>query len=238
MPSPQPALGSNVAAFEEGMNQLKTAAIIMIIAAILTGVGALASVTTFFAGLTTSPALAMARISAGIAVADMLGGVIVLVATFLCLIKAFDKLKEFNPGKFSTPATIVKIGFPAYGAMAIIAPIAVYATVTQLLSSGAPSFVTAQQVVGTLQTVNALAFIAKAVAMLGIGIGTYYIYEVTDEGLFLAAAILFLIAVFVSLLAPVAWILVIAGAGNAVNKVRASYAAQTQQAGTPLTEGP
>lgn len=228
MTSPQ-SLGGDVAAFEEGMNQLKTAAIIMIVAAVLTGVGALASVTTFLTSFTASPASAISKVFGGVAAAGMLGGVIILVATFLYLIKAFDKLKEFNPSKFGAPATIIKIGFPAYGVMAIIAPIAMYATVSQLLGSGAPDLATVQQVMGTLQGINALVFIAKAAAMVGIGIGTYYIHEVSNEGLFLATTILFFIAIFISLLAFIAWILVIVGAGNAVSKVRATQATQAQQ---------
>lgn len=67
----------------------------------------------------------------------------VLAATFPYFFKAFDKLREFNPGKFGTPATIVKIGFPVYGVMTIVTPIAVYATVSQLISGGAPDFATA-----------------------------------------------------------------------------------------------
>jgi len=218
---------SGVMAFEEGMSKLKTAAIIMIIAAILTGVGALTSIAAILSNFMASPASALAEVFGGIAVAGMLGGAIVLLATFLYLIKAFNKLKEFNAEKFSTPATIVKIGFLAYGVMTVIAPIAMYATVSQLLSNGIPGFTTVQQVIGILQTINALTYIARAAAMIGIGLGTYYIHEVTNEGLYLAAAVLFFIAILIPILAFIAWILVVVGADNAVNKIKAIRKNQT-----------
>ncbi len=65
--------------------------------------------------------------------------------------------------------------------------------------------------------------------MVGIGLGTYYINKVSGEGLFMAAAVLFFIAIIIPILAFIAWILVIAGAGGAVSKVSATQAIQPQQ---------
>jgi len=237
MASQQPPTptGNEAAVFEESMKNLKMAAIFMIVAAVLTGVGTLASVTASLNNFQGPPASAVSRVFTGVVIAAMIGGIVILVATFLYLFKAFSRLEEFNPEKFGGPATIVKIGFPAYGAMVIITPIMMYIAVLQLTSQGMPDFATVQQVMGILQIISAFAFIAKAVAMLGIGIGMYYAYEVSNEGFFLAAAILFFIAIFIPLLSFIAWILVIIGAGNATNKIKASHAAQQSQMMSPTS---
>jgi len=226
------APAGDVAAFAEGVNHLKVAAIIMIAATVLTGVGALASVMTFISSFTSSPVKAITMIFGGVAVAGIVGGILVLAAT-LHLFKAFNRLRDFSPERFGTTATIVKVGFLAYGLMGVITPIAMCATVSQVVGT-TPGFAVMQQVVGTLQTLSVLLFIARAAAMVGVGLGTYHIYSVTDEGLFLGAAILFFISIFVPILALIGWILIIVGAGNAVSKVRAACGGPGREAGEPV----
>ena len=235
MVSPQPVAGSDVTAFREGVNLLKMCAAFMIVAAVLAGVGAFASITTALSNLSRPRSSIITTAFGGVAVAMVLGGVVMLAATFLYLFRAFDKLKEYDPEKFGTAAGIVKLGFPAYGIMTVVMAVMMYVTATQIISGGIHDFRAVQGAVETLQTINVLTFIARAAAMVGIGLGTYYINKVSGEGLFMAAAVLFFIAIIIPILAFIAWILVIAGAGGAVSKVSATQATQTQQQ-TPQTQ--
>jgi|GEM_PF-5863318 len=234
MTSPQPLAGSDVTAFRDGVNILKTCAVLMIVAALLAGVGAFASMTTALSNLSRPRSSVITAAFGGVAAAMVLGGVVMLAATFLYLFRAFDKLKEYDPEKFGTAASIVKLGFPAYGIMTIVMAVMMYVTATQIISGGIHDF-RAVRAVETLQTINVLTFIARAAAMVGIGLGTYYINKVSGEGLFMAVAVLFFIAIIIPILAFIAWILVIAGAGGAVSKVSATQATQTQQQ-TPQTQ--
>ncbi len=106
----------------------------------LAGVGALASITTALSNLSRPRSSIITTAFGGVAAAMVLGGVVMLAATFLYLFRAFDKLREYDPGKFGTAASIVKLGFPTYGIMTIVMAVMMYVTVTQIISGGIHDF--------------------------------------------------------------------------------------------------
>jgi len=203
--------GGNTMALREGLEKLKKASLLYLISALLMGAGLAAVVT---GGLLFRGAGALAG-AVGMLVAILIGAILGLVALFAFLISSFSSLREYDESRFGTPAKLLKIG---YGGGFILIFIA-----TLILVGGALAVSPGLMLGGLILFI--IAGILLFIGLIGIILGMFKLKEVTGEGLFTAAGVLFIIGIFINILTFIAWIIVFVAAGRALSKVSAGPAA-------------
>ncbi len=199
--------------FREGLQKLKTASLLYIISALLTG---LVPTLMLLGGFSFGIAGVMAG-GIGMLTAAIVGAILGLVALFAFLVPAFTHLRNSDPSMFSTAATLVKIGY-AIGFILVIIGLALIISVV-----ATPSVAV---VFGGL-ILFIIGAIFLLIGLIGLIIGMFRLKDKTDETLFLVAGILFIIGIFIGILQFVAWILVFVAANSTLNKL--STIPSTQQ---------
>lgn len=212
--------GGNVMALREGLEKLKKAALLYLVSALLVGIGFMALITS---GALFGAAGALSG-AIGMFAAALVGAILGLAALFAFLIPAFSTLKDYDVSRFGTPAKLVKIGYGGGLALFFLAMLvlvaAIYAGSLGVIFAGLALF--------------GLAGILLFIGMIGIIMGMFKLKEITGEGLFTAAGVLFIIGIFVNILTFIAWILVFVAAGKALNRIGAGgYAAPPAQPAAP-----
>ncbi len=178
----------------EGLRKLKNAALFYIIASILAGISV------------TMRTLARGSLTIGsITAAGVAGGIIALIALFLYLIPGFNRLSEYDHNLFRTPRNLILIGL-AVG----------YAT---LITS---SIAALSGLLGAAIVLLVISFVLLVLGYVGFLIGLFRLKNVTGEGLFTVAGILFVIGVFFRILILIGWILLYIGARKALKKYEVS----------------
>ncbi len=218
--------GGNVMALRDGLEKLRKAALLYLVSALLVGIGLMAIVMggALFKGV---GALAGA---VGMIAAALVGAILGLAALFAFLIPAFSRLREYDESKFGTPAKLVKVGYGGGFALLFIAMLvfvgAIFAKSVGMLFGGLGLF--------------GIAAILLFIGLIGIIIGMFKLKDVSGEGLFTAAGVLFIIGIFVNILTFIAWILVYVAAGKALSKIGTGgyAAAPPAQPAPPSTPPP
>ena len=213
--------GGGVTALRAGLERLRKAALLYLVSALLVGVG----LSTLLIGgaLFRGPGALAGAV--GTIAAALIGAILGLAALFALLIPAFSSLKEYDRSRFGTPSTLLKVGYGGGFALIFLAMLLLIAGISAK-SAGA--------VLGGL-VLFGIGAILMFIGMIGIIIGMFRLKDVTGEGLFTAAGVLFIIAIFVSILALVAWILVYVAAGKALSRV--SVGAPTAPPAQPAPPG-
>ncbi len=199
--------GGNVMELREGLEKLKKAALLYIVSALLTGIGSMALLSS---GALSGATGALSR-AIGMFVAALVGAILGLAALFAFLVPSFSSLRNYDTSRFGTPAKLVKIGYGGGLVLFFIAMLlfvaAIYAKSLGVVFAGLGLF--------------GIASILLFIGMIGIIMGMFKLKEITGEGLFTAAGVLFIVGIFVSILTFVAWILVFVAAGKALNRIGA-----------------
>ena len=198
--------------FIEGIKKLRTASLLYIIATLLLGIGLLAPF-IFLPGLMRplrGPPYPIGLLVGMLAVATA-GSILGLVALFAYLVPAFSHLKNYDESSFGTPLKLVKLGY-VLGFILLILGAIIFATT--LVRGGTVS------VFGGL-AVLVIGVIFLLIGLIGLIIGMFKLKDKTDESIFLAAGILFIIGIFISIVSFIAWILVFVGTGSVLKKLQA-----------------
>ncbi len=198
--------------FREGLQKLKTASILYIISALLTG---LVPTLMLLGGFSFGKVGIMAG-GIGMLVAAIVGAILGLVALFAFLVPAFTHLRNSDPSMFGTAATLVKIGY-AVGFILFIIGLALVISAIFTLNPG--------MVFGGLG-LFVIGAIFLLIGLVGLIIGMFRLKDKTGETLFLVAGILFIIGIFLGILQFVAWILVFVAANSTLNKLSSIPSAQ------------
>lgn len=193
----------------EGLEKLRTAAIIYIISSILIGVGILSLFISIYIVVPSRIVMPAILFGIGIVTLAIIGAFLGLIALFVYLIPAFSKFRNTDPA-FSTPYTLVKLGFS--GGLIIV----FLAMIIIAIGVGIRSAIYA---LGGFITM-VIGVILLIIGIVGLIIGTFKLRDITGEELFTVAGILFIVGIFISILQFVAWILVLIAAGSAIRKVR------------------
>ena len=136
--------------------------------------------------------------------------VISLIAIFGYVVPAFSLLREYDPGEYGTPAALVKVGY--------VGGLVVVALGVLLLFIGALGGLGAFTLTGL--PVVVVGAILLIIGYIGLLIGLFKFRSTTSEELFLAAAILMIIGLFIKILELVGWILVFIAAGSPLKRVQ------------------
>ena len=223
-----PGLGQSTIAdkFSEGMRKLRTAALLQIIAWVLVVVAVFAGYSAIFAFLGASftsmpghgaePGAAghlgiVLGALAGIIVAGLVGAILLLISTYGYLLPASSDFAEFDRSRYGTVSTLLKVGYLG-GLISLIAGIA-------LAIGGAATMMPGFIIAGVIVII--IGAILFFVGEIGLILLMFKLREDTGDDIFMVAGILFIIAIFISLLAIVAWILVYVAAKPEARPIRA-----------------
>jgi len=136
--------------------------------------------------------------------------ILAFIAVFTYLVPSAGDLAEWRPDEFSTPSKLMKIGYIGGLALVVIAVL---------------SLIVAVPAEATLIVLGAigLVILGGVLALIGWIGNIIYLFKlngVFKETLFLVAAILLIISIFIAgVLAFIAWILIYVGAGSVEKKI-------------------
>lgn len=210
----------SIAMVRRGLSKLKSAAAINIISTLLIGIAAGTLVLGGHVGAlmhaAAAPNIALGSLIMAIAIL-LVGSILALVALFAFLIPAFSALREYKEDRFGTPAKLIKIGYIGGFILLIIGTLVMIGIAASAAKVGAPA-----PALGSIIGVTAVIIIGAIllfIGQIGIIIGMFRLNDEFKTSSFLAAGILFIIGIFISILNFIGWILVFVGARSALNKV-------------------
>jgi len=203
-------LSSKRAIALEGLYKVRDAALLLIIANALAGIGTVALYATvvpaFFNGaMIWGPSGVLASIGAGMAVlliALLAGLVLSLIAVYTKLIPGSEKLAQYRPLEFETPYKLIRIGYVA-GLVLLIAGIA-----TLVILIGIP--------------LTLIGIIMLIIGVVGAAILLIRLHDVYRRTLLLVAGILLIVGIFVPLAGFVGWVLAYADISSLVKSLEIS----------------
>ncbi|ACL11533.1 Protein of unknown function (DUF996) [Desulfurococcus amylolyticus 1221n] len=144
---------------------------------------------------------------AAMIVVVIVGAIIALVGLLGYFVPGVEKLAETNP-EFSTAATLIRVGL-FYGQILLL-----IGALLIVFDFGIPIVFT------VVILIVIIGFILNIIGSIGLVILSFKLNDVEKNALYLAAGILYIIAIFVSLAAFVAWILLYIALGDSVKKAR------------------
>jgi len=191
--------GVESVALVEGLTKLRNASMLFIVSFLLFGVGGLALFVAHW------------FVAVVVAVLMLVSAVIALVALFAYLSPSFSKLREYDEPSFGTPSRMVTIGYVVGFALLIVAP----AVLLSMRSAGGLAALV------PFLAVLLIAMLFILVGQIGLAVGMFRLRDRLGEALFLAAGILFIIGIVISVLNFVAWILVYVATGSVLRRMTA-----------------
>jgi uncharacterized membrane protein len=196
MPSPAPTPPPSGASYAEAYRLMREGALLLIISSLLVGVGIVllyfSIIPAAFAGFEAVLGLVIALI-----VLLIIGGVITLIGLWGKFIPGVEKLAAINP-EFGTSRTLIKIGL-FWG--------------TILLIVGAATLIV---LIGVFIII--IAAILLLVGYIGLIILGFKLNELEKNTLYLVAAILFIIGIFIGIASFVGWILLYVALGDSIRR--------------------
>jgi hypothetical protein len=201
MPSPTPTPPPSGASYVEAYRLMREGALLLIISSLLVGVGIillyfsiipLLYIPVAFEGFKAVLGLVIALI-----VLLIIGGVITLIGLWGKFIPGVEKLAAINP-EFGTSRTLIKIGL-FWG--------------TILLIVGAATLIV---LIGVFIII--IAAILLLVGYIGLIILGFKLNELEKNTLYLVAAILFIIGIFIGIASFVGWILLYVALGDSIRR--------------------
>ncbi len=200
MSQPQALSGLGAAGVVEAYRLMRSGALILIIATIFTAVGVMA---VFFGALpfmARRPLEALTGAMAGAMVALVIGTALALYGLWSKFIPGVERLATAKPG-YETSKTLIRIGLFWGALVTLIGAILVLVIVGVFIV-----------VVGAILLI---------VGYVGLFLLALKLYEEERSALYLAAAILFIIGIFVSLASLVGWILLYIALGESIRRAQA-----------------
>jgi uncharacterized membrane protein len=196
MPSPAPTPPPSGASYAEAYRLMREGALLLIISSLLVGVGIVllyfSIIPAAFAGFEAVLGLVIALI-----VLLIIGGVITLIGLWGKFIPGVEKLAAINP-EFGTSRTLIKIGL-FWG--------------TILLIVGAATLIV---LIGVFIII--IAAILLLIGYIGLVILGFKLNELEKNTLYLVAAILFIIGIFIGIASFVGWILLYVALGDSIRR--------------------
>jgi len=197
---PQAPGGLGAAGVVEAYRLMRDGALILIIATIFTAVGTMA---VFFGSLpfmVHRPQAAFAGAMAGAIVALVIGTALALYGLWGKFIPGVERLATAKPG-YETSKTLIRIGL-FWGAL-----VTLIGAILMLIIVGV-----------FIVVVGAILLI---VGYVGLFLLALKLYEEEKSALYLAAAILFIVGIFVSIASLVGWILLYIALGESIRRAQA-----------------
>ena len=193
----------------QGLHRLRDAALLLIIASILIGIGAVSAYASIFPAMffglhRWGPATVIASVGIGavaLIVVVLVGLVIALIAVYSKLVPGSRDLAQYDPNNFETPYKLVKIGY-VVGLILLIVGVA-----TVIVLIGIPLIV--------------VGIILLIIGIIGAAILLIRLHDIYDRTLLLVAGILLIIGIFVPLASFVGWILAYIDLSSLVRKLEA-----------------
>ncbi len=223
----------SIAMVRRGLSKLKSAAAINIISTLLIGIAAGTLVLGGHVGAlmhaAAAPNIALGSLIMAIAIL-LVGSILSLVALFAFLIPAFSALREYKEDRFGTPAKLIKIGYIGGFILLIIGTLVMIGIASSAAKVGAPAL-------GSIFGVTAVIIIGAIlllIGQIGIIIGMFGLNDEFKTSSFLAAGILFIIGIFISILNFIGWILVFVGARSVLNKIESGELGIKGETTSPL----
>ncbi|WP_434731157.1 DUF973 family protein [Thermogladius sp. KZ2Tp1] len=189
----------------EAFETMRRGVLFLLIAWLLIGIGL--SLTLF--GVFTGALLAPRHLGLGLAgamgalvamiVVVIVGAIIALVGLWGYFVPGVRKLAEINP-EFSTSATLIRVGL-YYGLILLL-----IGALLVVFIVGIP--------------IMFIGVILIIIGYIGLIILSFKLNDVEKNALYLAAGILFIIAIFASIAGFVAWILLYIALGDSIKKAR------------------
>jgi len=199
MPSPAPTLPPSGASYAEAYRLMREGALLLIISSLLVGVGIVllyfSIIPAAFAGFEAVLGLVIALI-----VLLIIGGVITLIGLWGKFIPGVEKLAVINP-EFGTSRTLIKIGLLwgiillIVGAITLIIPIGLFRLFIIIIAG-----------------------ILLLIGYIGLIILGFKLNELEKNTLYLVAAILFIIGIFIGIASFVGWILLYVALGDSIRR--------------------
>ncbi|MEM2528251.1 MAG: DUF973 family protein [Ignisphaera sp.] len=175
------------------LSKLRMASLLLVIATLITVASSLSLLTTLF----TFNIVAMLTMGAGVLVAILIGLVLIVVGVYVFLLPSAKQFATWRPTEFSTASKLLRIGYIWGVAILILALLAIIA--------------------GAVSLNLGIAFGGLAIAVIGgilfligyIGNIIYFfkLKDVFNSTIFLVAAILLIIGIFIGITQFIAWIL-------------------------------
>lgn len=217
----------------QGLKRLRRASLLNVVSSLTMGIGLITLLVASFGFGASRPSadgfkiLASTLIGLTAALAVLIvGGILALVATYAYLLPAFSSLKKYDSLSFSTPASLIKIGYLG-GLLAVVTG------VFAIIAGTAASIATVLQgsfaalgliVIGIVIAI--IGFIMFIVGEIGLIVGLFKLNDRFRDSTFLAAAIMFIVGFFVIITTFVGWILVYVASGAALNRIARGEAPQ------------
>jgi uncharacterized membrane protein len=196
MPTPAPTPYPSGASYAEAYRLMREGALLLIISSLLVGAGMVllffSIIPAAFVGFKAVLGLVIALI-----VLLIIGGVIALIGLWGKFIPGVEKLAVINP-EFGTSRTLIKIGL-FWG--------------TILLIVGAATLIV---LIGVFIII--IAAILLLIGYIGLVILGFKLNELEKNTLYLVAAILFIIGIFIGIASFVGWILLYVALGDSIRK--------------------
>ena len=199
MPSPAPTPPPSGASYAEAYRLMREGALLLIISSLLVGVGIVllyfSIIPAAFAGFEAVLGLVIALI-----VLLIIGGVITLIGLWGKFIPGVEKLAVINP-EFGTSRTLIKIGLLwgiillIVGAITLIIPIGLFRLFIIIIAG-----------------------ILLLIGYIGLIILGFKLNELEKNTLYLVAAILFIIGIFIGIASFVGWILLYVALGDSIRR--------------------
>ncbi len=216
----------------EGLVKLRRASILMIIASIIGAAASIAVISMIFGMLAIHPAMPSPPSSIiGVVVAGvviwLISAILQLIAVFAYLVPSFRKLKEYDTASFGTSSTLITIGYIGGTVLLIISIVVIFAS---LLARSLGGIMGGEMIIF-------VSIILLLIGYIGIIIGCFKLRDHFQETLFLAAGILFIVALVLSfipyirtvggILEFIAWIILYVATGSAIRKLKTQQALLT-----------
>ena len=176
--------------FSSGISKLKTASLLLIIGTLLSGIASMMAMMSAPSNIATSAL-------------GLIGAIIALIGIFK-LIPASSDLKAHDASRYGTASTLIKVGLLIGYILLLIGFL--------VIAAGAATLSLGLIIIGGMITLVSLIFLL--IGYIGVLLLLFKLKEETNEGLFLAAAILMIIGVFIGILMFIGWILVFIACGK------------------------
>jgi hypothetical protein len=181
----------------EALDKLRMASLLLIIATIMAGAVSF----SMLGALLTGNIFAVLAGSVAVIAVAIIGFIIILVSVYGYLLPSVNQFATWRPQEFSTARTLIRVGYIAGPILMIIG----LATIFILIGI-------ALIVVGG---------ILLLVGEIGVIILLFKLRDAFNSTLFLVAAILAILGIFIPLLGFIAWILVFVESGSVKSKILA-----------------
>lgn len=220
----------------EALSRIRTGALLMIIASILSGISGILMFTMFLPTLLSPRDIYALTINfltnfiifLGLA---FIGFVLTLIAIYAMIVPGTRKLAQINP-EYSTSSKLISIGY-VWGIIILIIALVIiivglFTVFPSIVTGG---YIEAMQILaifgigGLLGLIGTILFI---IGFIGLIMLTFKLHSLEQNALYLVAGILFIIGIFISITVFISWILMYIALGQSIERYRSRPTPFTQ----------